>query len=191
MLYDPTRYDDSSIKLDGLTTRIHALLYADDSSMISKTASEISERLTRFEKACLDQADMVISHPKTFCMPVCKKIRVDSTQSSEFLEHADKLAFGCRCGMRFSSKTGLKQHDSLLYYKEKYNKHVYGFKEGGEEAKYEVDKIIDTRGNEITQNRVYMVLWREVLPGREDRKMDDFDPKDEFEVEKSCGWSKQ
>ena len=71
-----------------------------------------------------------------------------------------------------------------MYTAKKYDKHVYGFKERGEEAKYEVDKIIDTRGNEITQNRVYMVLWREVLPGREDRKMDDFDPKDEFEVEK-------
>ena len=46
MRYDPIRYDDSSIKLDGLTTRIHALLYADDSSMVSKTASKISERLT-------------------------------------------------------------------------------------------------------------------------------------------------
>ena len=50
MRYDPIRYDDSSIKLDGLTTRIHALLYADDSSMVSKTASKISERLTQFEK---------------------------------------------------------------------------------------------------------------------------------------------
>ena len=58
MLYDPIQYDDSSIKLDGLTTRIHALLYADDSSMISKTASKISQRLKQFEKACLEQADM-------------------------------------------------------------------------------------------------------------------------------------
>ena len=33
MRYDPIRYDDSSIKLDGLTKRIHALLYADDSSI--------------------------------------------------------------------------------------------------------------------------------------------------------------
>ena len=74
MRYDPIRYDDSSIKLDYLTARIHALLYADDSSMVSKTASKISKRLTQFEKACLEHADMVISHPKTFCMPICKKI---------------------------------------------------------------------------------------------------------------------
>ena len=116
-------------------------------------------------------------------MPVCKKIEVNSTQSSEYSEYADKLAFKYRCGMGFSSENGLKQHDSL-YCKEKYSKHVYGFKENGDEAKYEVDKIIDTRGNEITQNRVYMVLWKEVLPGREDRKMNAFDPKGEFEVEK-------
>ena len=111
MRYDPIRYDDSSIKLDGLTTRIHALLYADDSSMVSKTASKISERLTQFEKACLEHADMVISHPKTFCMPICKKIEGNLTQMSKYLEYADKLAFKCRCGMKFSN--GLKQHDSI------------------------------------------------------------------------------
>ena len=84
MRYDPIRYDDSSIKLDGLTARIHALLYADDSSMVSKTALKISERLTQFEKACLEHADMVISHPKTFCMLICKMIEVNSTKSSEY-----------------------------------------------------------------------------------------------------------
>ena len=167
----------------GLTTRIHALLYADSSSMISKTASKISERLTQFEKACLEQADMVISHPKTFCMPICKKIEANSTQSSEYSEYASELAHACICGMRFSSKTGLKQHNSL-YCKKQYDKHVYGFKESGDEAKYEVDKIIDTRGNESTENRVYMVLWKHVLPGREDRKLADFDAEGEFEVEK-------
>ena len=85
--------------------------------------------------------------------------------------------------MRFSSKTGLKQHNSL-YCKKQYDKHVYGFKESGDEAKYEVDKIIDTRGNESTENRVYMVVWKHVLPGREDRKLVDFDGEGEFEVEK-------
>ena len=137
--------------------------------MISKTASKISERLTQFEKACLEHADMVISHPKTFCMPICKKIEANSTQSSEYSEYASELAHACICGMRFSSKTGLKQHNSL-YCKKQYDKHVYGFKESGDEAKYEVDKIIDTRGNESTENRVYMVLWKHVLPGRNEWK---------------------
>ena len=143
----------------------------------------LSERLTQFEKACLEHADMVISHPKTFCMPICKKIEANSTQSSEYSEYASELAHACICGMRFSSKTGLKQHNSL-YCKKQYDKHVYGFKESGDEAKYEVDKIIDTRGNESTENRVYMVLWKHVLPGREDRKLADFDAEGEFEVEK-------
>ena len=92
---------------------------------------------------------MVISHPKTFCMPICRKIKVKSTQNFEYLEYADELASECRCGMKFSSKNGLKQHDSL-YCKEKYNRHVYG--KNRHKMTHSMEKTPKTKFFKIFQN---------------------------------------
>ena len=128
---------------------IRVLEYADDACLADTDVKSASRRVTAIQAGALQDADVVVSIPKSEVQHIRKQEDVASPTPAEFKRAAEKgkLPFQCDfCGKRFATKVDMRH----LKYCPEAQRGVY-------DEEWGVDKILDVRGP--IDNRFFLVRW--------------------------------
>ena len=125
-------------------TRIHTLGYADDAALLDYDIGTASSRVTTISQGSRQDADMVISVPKTKGMHVCEQGAVSKTTSKEAKRVCKFECPNIGCRRVFFNKRGMRCHAGKCKWKDEYF----------------VEKILNARGPECSAKQEFLIRWK-------------------------------